>query len=100
METKIRPILDRILVQPIEEPDVTKGGIIIVKHEKEKPNEGLVLAVGEGRYDVQVQRIIPLVIKPGDRVLYDGKFKGTPIEWEGKTLLVMKQEDLLGVREP
>jgi len=96
----IRPILDRILVEPIEESDVTKGGIIMVKHDKEKPNEGLVLAVGEGRYDVKAQRIVPLVIKAGDRVLYDGKFKGTPIQHEGKSLLMMKQEDLLGVREP
>lgn len=95
----IRPILDRILVEPINEPDISKGGIVLVKYEKEKPNEGKVLAVGEGRYDVEAQRIIPLVIKAGDVVLYDGKFKGTPIEWEGKTLLMMKQEDLLGVKE-
>lgn len=95
----IRPILDRILVEPIAEPEVSKGGIIMVKHEPEKPNEGLVLAVGEGRYDVKAQRIVPLVIKAGDRVLYDGKFKGTPITHEGKQLLMMKQEDLLGVRE-
>ena len=96
----IRPILDRILVDPIIESDVSKGGIIMVKNEPEKPNEGLVLAVGEGRYDVKVQRVVPLVIKPGDRVLYDGQFKGTPILHEGKNLLMMKQEDLLGVREP
>jgi chaperonin GroES len=95
----IRPILDRILVEPIPEPDVTKGGLILVHNKEEKPNEGLVLAVGEGRYDVKAQRIVPLVIKAGDRVLYDGKFKGTPIVHEGKTLLMMKQEDLLGVRE-
>jgi chaperonin GroES len=95
----IRPILDRILVEPIEESDVSPGGIIMVKHEPEKPNEGLVLAVGEGRYDVKAQRIVPLVIKAGDRVLYDGQFKGTPIMHEGKKLLMMKQEDLLGVRE-
>lgn len=97
--TTIRPILDRILVEPIEEPNITKGGIHLAPLEKEKPNEGLVLAVGEGRYDVKAQRIIPLVIKAGDRVLYDGKFKGTPIQQDGKTLLMMKQEDLLGVRE-
>ena len=95
----IRPILDRILVEPIQEPDTSPGGIVMVKLDKEKPNEGLVLAVGEGRYDVKAQRIVPLVIKAGDRVLYDGKFKGTPIVHEGKTLLMMKQEDLLGVRE-
>jgi chaperonin GroES len=95
----IRPILDRILVEPIEESDISPGGIVMVKHDKEKPNEGLVLAVGEGRYDVKAQRIVPLVIKAGDRVLYDGKYKGTPIEHEGKRLLMMKQEDLLGVRE-
>lgn len=96
----IRPILDRILVEPIEEPEITAGGLVMVKFDKEKPNEGLVLAVGEGRYDVKAQRIVPLVIKAGDRVLYDGQFKGTPIHHEGKTLLMMKQEDLLGVREP
>lgn len=100
MDMNIRPILDRILVEPIEESDVSKGGIILVKHDKEKPNEGLVLAVGEGRYDVKAQRIVPLVIKAGDRVLYDGQFKGTAITHEGKRLLMMKQEDLLGVREP
>lgn len=96
---RIRPILDRILVEPIEEPETTTGGIVMVKFEKEKPNEGRVLAVGEGRYDVKAQRIIPLVIKPGDVVLYDGQFKGTPIQFDGKRLLMMKQEDLLGVRE-
>ncbi len=95
----IRPILDRILVEPIEEPSITKGGIHLAPLEKGKPNEGKVLAVGEGRYDVKVQRIVPLVIKAGDVVLYDGKFKGTPVQHEGKTLLMMKQEDLLGVRE-
>ena len=87
------------MVEPIEESDTTPGGIVMVRLEKEKPNEGLVLAVGEGRYDVKAQRIIPLVIKPGDRVLYDGQFKGTPIMHNGKKLLMMKQEDLLGVRE-
>jgi chaperonin GroES len=96
----IRPILDRILVEPIEESETSSGGIIMVKYDKGKPNEGLVLAVGEGRYDVKAQRIVPLVIKAGDRVLYDGQFKGTPISHGGKTLLMMKQEDLLGVREP
>lgn len=95
----IRPILDRILVEPIEESDISKGGIIMVKLEKEKPNEGKVLAVGPGRWDAKAQTIIPLEIKPNDIVLYDGKFKGTKIHHNGKDLLMMKQEDLLGVRE-
>ncbi|SDF71927.1 chaperonin GroES [Limimonas halophila] len=93
----IRPLQDRIAVEPIEEEDTTAGGIIIPDTAKEKPNQGKVLAVGPGRKSDSGERIT-LDIKEGDTVLYS-KWAGTELTLDGKTVLVMRESDVMGVIE-
>jgi chaperonin GroES len=94
---KIRPLQDRILVQRIEEEETSKGGIIIPDSAKEKPQEGKVIAVGNGkvREDGTVQ---PLDVKKGDRLLFS-KYAGTEITLEGDEHLIIREDDVLGVLE-
>ncbi len=94
---KIRPLQDRILVQPILEKEVRKGGIIIPDSAKEKPIEGRVKAVGTGKLREDGQRTAPDV-KVGDKVLY-GKYSGTDIKIDGEDFLLMREDDILGVLE-
>ncbi len=91
----IRPLHDRVVVEPLAAEEKTKGGIIIPDTAKEKPSEGKVVAVGSG-YRGDDGKITPLDVKKGDRVLY-GKWSGTEIKVEGKDLLIMKESDILGV---
>ena len=91
----IRPLQDRILVQPILEKEVRKGGIIIPDSAKEKPIEGRVKAVGEGKLNENGSRVKP-DIKVGDKVLY-GKYAGTEIKIDGEDFLLMREDDILGV---
>jgi len=93
----IRPLQDRIAVEPIEEEDTTAGGIIIPDTAKEKPNQGKVLAVGPGRKSDSGERIT-LDIKESDTVLYS-KWAGTELTLDGKTVLVMRESDVMGVIE-
>ncbi len=92
-----RPLHDRVLVRRIKENEKTAGGIIIPDTAKEKPQEGEVLAVGDGARGDDNQRI-PLDVKTGDRVLF-GKWSGTEITIDGEELLIMKESDILGVIE-
>jgi chaperonin GroES len=94
---KIRPLQDRILVQPIKEKDVRKGGIIIPDSAKEKPIEGRVKAVGAGKVGDDGKRLKPDV-KIGDKVLYS-KYGGTEIKIEGEEFLLMREDDILGIVE-
>ena len=94
---KIRPLQDRILVQPIKEKDVRKGGIIIPDSAKEKPIEGRVKAVGAGKVGDDGKRLKPDV-KIGDKVLYS-KYGGTEIKIEGEDYLLMREDDILGIVE-
>ena len=94
---KIRPLQDRILVQRLEEEEKTKGGIIIPDTAKEKPAEGKVVAVGNGKLGDDGKRI-PLEIKKGDKVLF-GKYSGTEVKIEGEEYLIMREDDILGVIE-
>lgn len=89
---KIKPLSDRVLVQPTAAEEVTISGIIIPDTAKEKPLRGTVLAVGNGTKDEE------MVVKEGDIVLY-GKYAGTEIEVEGEKLLIMRQNDILAVCE-
>jgi chaperonin GroES len=93
----IRPLQDRIAVEPIEEEDTTAGGIIIPDTAKEKPNQGKVLAVGPGRKSDSGERI-SLDIEKGDTVLYS-KWAGTELTLDGDTVLVMRESDVMGVIE-
>ena len=94
---KLRPLQDRILVQRVEEEEKTKGGIIIPDTAKEKPAEGKVTAVGNGKIGEDGQRI-KLEIKKGDRILF-GKYSGTEVTIEGDEYLIMREDDVLGVIE-
>ncbi len=94
---KIRPLQDRILVQPILEKDVRKGGIIIPDSAKEKPIEGRVKAVGKGKIGDDGKHI-KLDVKVGDKVLYS-KYGGTEIKVGGEDLLLMREDDVLAVVE-
>jgi len=94
---KLRPLQDRILVQRVEEEQTTKGGIIIPDTAKEKPAEGKVVAVGNGKVGDDGKRI-PLEIKKGDRILF-GKYSGTEVKIEGEEQLIMREEDVLGIIE-
>ena len=94
---KLRPLQDRILVQRVEEETKTKGGIIIPDTAKEKPAEGKVVAVGNGKLGDDGKRVA-LEIKVGDRILY-GKYSGTEVKIEGEEYLIMREDDVLGVIE-
>ncbi len=94
---KIRPLKDRVLVEPVEEAESIKGGIIIPDTAKEKPQEGLVVAVGPGKIADNGTRVKPEV-KPGDRILF-GKYSGTEIKIEGDEHLILREDDILAVIE-
>lgn len=94
---KLRPLQDRILVQRVEEETKTKGGIIIPDTAKEKPAEGKVVAVGNGKVGDDGKRV-PLELKVGDQVLF-GKYAGTEVKIEGEEYLIMREDDILGVVE-
>ena len=94
---KIRPLQDRILVKRIDEEEKTKGGIIIPDTAKEKPMEGKVIAVGNGRV-AEDGKLLPLDVHKGDRVLF-GKYSGTEIEVEGDEHLIIREDDVLAVLE-
>jgi chaperonin GroES len=94
---KIRPLQDRILAKRIEEQEEQRGGIIIPDTAKEKPQEGKVIAVGNGKVLETGQRV-PLDIKAGDRVLF-GKYAGSEVKLEGEEFLILREDDILGVIE-
>ena len=94
---KIRPLQDRIVVKRLEGESKTKGGIIIPDTAKEKPLEGKVVAVGNGKVQ-EDGKIRPLDIKAGDRILFS-KYAGTEIKIEGEDHLILREEDVLGVIE-
>lgn len=93
----VRPLGDRVLVERIEAEEVTAGGILLPESAKEKPKEGIVIAVGEGRLLDNGQRSAPNV-KKGDRVLFTS-YGGTEIKIAGEEYLIMEERDILGVIE-
>jgi chaperonin GroES len=92
---KIRPLQDRLIVKRVAEEEKTKGGIIIPDTAKEKPLEGKVIAVGNGKV-LEDGKVRPLDIKAGDRILF-GKYAGTEVKIEGEDHLILREEDVLGV---
>ncbi len=94
---KIRPLQDRVLVKRVEEEQKTKGGIIIPDTAKEKPIEGEVIAVGNGKV-LEDGKVRALDIKKGDRVLF-GKYAGTEVKIENVEHLILREDDILGVIE-
>ena len=92
-----RPLHDRVLIQPLEQDSKTKGGIIIPDTAKEKPLEGKVVSVGNGKV-LEDGKVRPLDIKAGDTILF-GKYAGTEIKIDGEDHLILREEDVLGVIE-
>jgi chaperonin GroES len=93
--TRLRPLHDRVLIKRLEEVDEKHGSILIPDTAKEKPQEGRVIAVGNGRR-TRDGKNVPLVVKPGDRILF-GKYSGSEVKLDGEEYLIMKEEDVLGV---
>jgi chaperonin GroES len=94
---KVKPLQDRILIKRTQEEEKTKGGIIIPDAAKEKPVEGIVVAVGDGKVLDNGQRIAPSV-KAGDKILF-GKYSGTEIKVDGEDHLILREDDILGIIE-
>ena len=90
---KLKPLGDRVVVQPVEEEETTASGIVLPDTAKEKPQRGKVLAVGDGKFGDDNERV-PLDIAEGDEVLYS-KYGGTEINVEGDDLLVLRESDVL-----
>ena len=91
----VRPLQDRVLIRRIEESETQRGGIIIPDSAKEKPQEGEVVAVGSGKR-LEDGKILPLEVKPGDRVLF-GKYSGTEIKLEDEEFLILREDEILGI---
>ena len=94
---KIKPLQDRLVIKRIEEEEKTKGGIIIPDSAKEKPQEGRVVAVGDGKTLESGQKA-PLTVKPGDKILF-GKYSGTEIKIDGEEHLILREDDVLAIVE-
>ena len=94
---KVKPLHDRVIVKRVEEEEKTKGGIIIPDTAKEKPVEGEIVAVGDGKVADDGKKIA-LEVKAGDRVLF-GKYAGTEIKIEGEEYLIMREDDIIAIVE-
>jgi chaperonin GroES len=95
MSISIKPLGNRVVVEPIEQEEVTSGGIVLPETAKEKPQNGTVLAVGPGERDDDGKRI-PMDVKEGDTVLF-AKYSGTEIKLDGKKVLILRESDLLAI---
>jgi len=94
---KLKPLGGRVIVEPIEQEEMTAGGIILPETAKEKPQEGKILAAGPGERDEDGERI-PMEVQIGDKVLY-AKYSGTEVKMDGKKLLILRESDILAVVE-
>ena len=94
MAQELTPLHDRVLIRRVEEAETVRGGIIIPDTAKEKPQEGVVVAVGTGRHEKG--QTVPLAVKKGDRVLF-GKYAGSEIKIDGEELLIVKEDEIFGV---
>ena len=95
MASKVKPIGDRVLVEPLDEKETIKGGIIIPDTAKEKPQEGKIVAVGTGKTDDNGKKI-EFTVKVGDKVLVS-KYGGTEVKVEGESYTIMREDDILGI---
>lgn len=98
MSVSIKPLEDRILVQPLDAEQTTASGLVIPDTAKEKPQEGKVLAIGPGRFDDEGEKRIPLDITVGDVVVYS-KYGGTEVKYNGEEYLILSARDVLAVVE-
>jgi chaperonin GroES len=91
----IRPLGDRVVVEPIEQEDTTASGLLLPETAKEKPQQGKVVAAGKGRRD-DAGKLVEMDVQVGDKILF-AKYAGTEIKMDGKKLLIMKEADILGI---
>ena len=97
MATKLQPLGDRVLVEPVAKEEVTKGGIVLPDTVKEKPQEGKVLAVGPGKM-TDSGKLIPMTVKVGDVVVY-AKYGGTEYKEDVKELMILRESDILAIKK-
>ena len=94
---KLKPLGNRVVIEPIEQEEITAGGIVLPETAKEKPQKGTVLAVGDGERDDSGNRI-EMDVKKGDTVLF-AKYAGTEIKMDGKKVLILRESDILAIVE-
>ncbi|MBV8196434.1 MAG: co-chaperone GroES [Candidatus Dormibacteraeota bacterium] len=94
----LRPLADRVVVKPLEREEVTKSGIVLPDTAKEKPQEGMIEAVGKGRYNEQTGQRVELDVKVGDRVMY-AKYAGSEVKIDEIEYLILSEKDILAVVE-
>ena len=95
MALKVRPLADRVVVEPAPAEDVSSGGLILPDTAQEKPMEGEVLEIGSGARD-ETGKLVPLDVKKGDKILF-GKWSGTEVKMNGEDYLIMKESDIMGI---
>lgn len=95
MSMKLKPLGNRVVIEPIEQDEITAGGIVLPETAKEKPQKGKVISVGPGERDDE-GKYIPIDVKAGDTVLF-AKYSGTEIKMDSKKLLIMRDSDLLAI---
>ncbi len=95
MSLNLKPLADRVVVEPLEADDVSTGGIILPDTAKEKPQQGTVVAIGPGKYS-DAGTLVAMSVKTGDKVLY-GKFSGTEVTVDGNDYLIMRENDILAI---
>ncbi len=99
MSLKLRPLADRVVVKPLEREETTKSGIVLPDTAKEQPQEGLIEAVGNGKYNEQTGQRVELDVKVGDRVIY-AKYAGSEIKIDDQDYLILSERDVLAVVAP
>ncbi len=97
MSISLKPLGNRLVVEPIEQEEVTPGGIVLPETAKEKPQQGKVLAVGPGERNDKGERI-PMDVKVGDKIIY-AKYSGTEVKLDGQKLLILRESDVLAIVE-
>jgi chaperonin GroES len=97
MALSLKPLGNRVVVEPVEQEEMTAGGIVLPDTAKEKPQQGMILAAGPGERD-EDGKYIPMDVKVGDKVLF-AKYAGTELKLDGKKLLILRETDLLGIVE-
>lgn len=97
MSISLKPLGNRVVIEPIEQEEVTAGGIVLPETAKEKPQKGKILSVGPGARDKD-GKLLPMDVKVGDTVLF-AKYAGTEVKVDGKKLLILKEDDILAIVE-
>jgi chaperonin GroES len=93
---KLRPLADRVVIKPLEREEMTKSGIVLPDTAKEKPQEGMIEAVGNGRFNEQTGQRMPLDVKVGDRVMY-AKYAGSEVKLDETDYLILAEKDILAI---